>query len=608
MADSNNNFSVTNLDFNQIKQGLKDYLKSKPEYSDYDFDASGFSYLIDLLSYNTSNLAFFLNMVSSEMFLDSAILRESVSSKAKLLGYAPRSKTSAKAKLAVSWALTDPSPTPPILIPRSTTFRSRVDSATYVFQPITDTVVYPDAFGNYSLAELNVIEGNRLTYRFNIDNNNTEQRFILPNKGVDTNTILVKVQQSIYSSIVNSYSLATDITQLTSTSKVFYLQETGDGYYEIYFGDNVLSYKPETGNIVIVEYIISSGALANNVKQFEPTSGIGDFPSGSGNSISGYTIDVIQAALGGEDEETITDIKHYAPLSLEVQNRGVTKSDYEYILKRNYDFVDAVSVWGGENNVPPMYGSVFFAIKPKSGLVLDSREKELLQTDIIKNWAMLCQTPVIVDPMYTYLVIDSYVRYDYHSTIKTANEINADIFTTIQNYSDTVLSQFGSSFLFSKFVQQIDAVDASIISDMTRVRMKQRIFPTLGVKTQYEFNFNNTLDIYDSADFYNKPVRSTAFVYNGYDNCFLGAKDFASTTLSIFAVTSSGNKWLLDIGTIDYVNGIVSVNRFVPEAWIGDLNYIDLYAKPKAQDITPTREQIFLIEHEDVAVRVEAVR
>lgn len=600
-------FRITELDFTQIKQNLKEYLRTKPEYQDYDFDGSGWAFLIDLLAYNTAYNGFYLNMVGNEMFLDSAVLRSSAVSRAKLLSYLPQSKRSALAKLDITFAV-DPLDLPPVIyISRDVKFRAVVNQKTYFFNVMEPHQVYPDDSGVYKIEQMEIVEGDRITHRFNVDNN-IEQRFIIPNSGVDTDSILVTVQESAYNLGVTNYSLATDITELTADSKVYYLQEVDNNKYEVYFGDDIISYKPKTGNVVLVEYIISNGSLPNGISSFEPVTAVGTASTGT---ILSTSISTYQSAAGGADEESLRSIKYKAPLNFEVQNRAVTKQDYEYLLPREYSNIDSISVWGGEDNVPAMYGHVFFAIKPAEGFILDAREKEYLKNTVIRDMAMLCQIPIIVDPSYTHLMVDAYIKYDYYETKRTQPELQRDIYEAILAYGETELSKFNKTFVYSQFIQTIYDVNSAITEDLVKVRMKMTIYPTLEIPQQYVIYFNNTFDIYDATDYYGKAVRSTDFIYNNNKTCFIAEESFASTTLSVFQKNQSTTNPITkveDIGTIDYTNGIITIDRFVPDAWIGQLNYITFFVKPKIYNVTPYRNQILIIAPEDVIVRVEAVR
>ncbi len=601
------NFKLTELDFTQIKNNLKDYLRSKSEYQDFDFDGSGWSYLIDLLAYNTIYNSYYTNMVANEMFIDSAILRTSVVSKAKLLGYLPRSRQSARAKIKVEF-IVDPLNIPSsIYISRDVKFSSTINGKTYIFNVIEPQHIYPDRNGNFVIEELEIIEGDRLTHSFVVDNNNTNQRFILPNKYVDTNTITVTIQESSFNIGLTLYTRATDITEITSSSKVYFLQEVDDNQIEVYFGDDILSYKPKTGNIIRIEYIVSNGSDANGIKSFQSISGIGDPTDGN---ITAERITVVQQAVGGLSEESIKSIKYIAPLNFEAQNRGVTKSDFEFLIKRDYENVDSVIVWGGEDNVPAQYGSVFFAIKPRNGYILNTSEKELLKNNIIKNNSTLCVTPVIVDPEYINIIVDTYVKYNYQQTYRTKQELQKDIYDFILNYGNTELEKFGHGFEYSKFIEQIDGINPAILNNITKIKLRSRIYPTLGIKQQHIIKYNNILDIYDSSDYYSKAIHSTDFMYVGC-SCFFAEENFGSTNLCIFRRDSKSASTLIkveDAGTIDYVNGIITIDKFVPDSWISTLNYIDFVVKPKSYNIDPKRNQILLIESEDVVVRVESVK
>lgn len=598
--------NISNLDFLQIKTNLKEYLRSKPEMADYDFEASGFSYLLDLLAFNTQYTGYYLNMVANEMFLDSAVLRESVVSRAKNVGYIPRSKKSAAAKVQVQFRVQSGQPAPAyISVPRTATLTARLNNKTYVFNVTESYTVEPDGDGNF-IADLDLIEGDRLTFSFDVNNNDVTQRFIIPNPKVDIDTILVSVQDSAYNLGVTYYSLATDITQLTQESKVYFLQEVEQNKYEVYFGDDIISYKPKTGNIVNIEYIVSNGSAANSIKSFSVGRDLG-IPE-NGVPMDSPIITMVNQSAGGDDEESIQSIKSLAPLSFEVQNRGVTKSDFEYIILHDYPYIDSVSVWGGEDNDPPLYGHVFFSMKPAIGFVLDEAEKTVIINDIIKKKATLCQIPRIVDPEYVHVQVLSYVRYDYHLTHRTSAELQRDIITAILSYGEESLSKFNRDFIYSNLISDIDAVNSSIISNLTTIKMRTRIYPTLDVPEQHIMHFGNQLDVYDPSNFYSKAIISTEFIYNS-EHCVFAEKTFESEILSIFKKTTSGSlEEIEEAGSIDYIKGVITIDQFILQAWLDHTNYIDFIVKPRVNNLTPLRNQIFIIEPDDVKVIIEAVR
>ena len=598
--------NISNLDFLQIKNNLKEFLRSKSEFQDFDFSASGWDYLIDLLAFNSQYTSYYLNMVANEMFLDSAILRESVVSRAKNVGYIPRSKTSATARVQVQFRVQNAQPTPAyISVPRTATLTARINNKTYTFSVAESYTVEPDIDGNF-IAELDLIEGDRLTFSFDVNNNDIVQRFIIPNPKVDISTILVSIQESAYNLGVTYYSLATDITQVTSESKVYFLQEIEQNKHEVYFGDDIISYKPKTGNIVNIEYIVSNGLDANSIKSFSVGRDLG-IPD-NGSSMDPPIITTVNQSTGGDEQESIQSIKAFAPLSFEVQNRCVTKSDFEYIILHDYPFIDSISVWGGEDNDPPLYGHVFFSMKPVSGFVLDEAEKAILINEIIKKRATLTQIPRIVDPEYINVQILSFVRYDFHLTRRTSAELQRDILTSIVVYGSESLSKFNKDLIYSNLISQIDSVNPSIVSNLTTIKLRARIFPTLNVPEQHILHFGNQVDVYDPSNIYGKAITSSEFTYKS-ETCVFAEKEFESEILSIFQKMSGGIlKEVEEAGSIDYIKGTIIIDNFTAQSWLNQKNYIDFFVKPRISNLTPLRNQILVIEPEDVKVVIEVVR
>jgi len=603
------NFSE--LDYVKIKQQLRDFLRSKPDMQAFDFEGSGWSYLIDLLAYNTSQNAFYLNMVANESFLDSAVLYQSVASRAKMLGYFPRNKTSSQIKIRVDYIINGDNPAY-IYIDRDTKLAADIDDVTYTYTLPESIYVYPDNItGEYTTGEIELFEGERLTHRFTV-NNNTNQKFIIPNIGIDVSKLIVSVQESEFNLGVTTYSRSVDITTQDKDSKVYYLQETLDHYVELIFGDDIISYKPKTGNIIVVEYIISNGSVANGIAVLDAPNdfGVPTYNALESGSVTPY-ITITQKASGGQDEESISSIKQFAPLHLEVQNRGVTKSDFEYLIKKNYQFVDSVKVWGGETNIPPKYGEVMIAIKPSDGFILDAVQKQYLKTDIIQKISTLCQIPNIVDPVYTHIDITNFVRYDQKQTRRLKQEVQEDILNIISNYIDEEVSYFDGVFFSSKLQNNISNSNVSIVSNLLSIKMKDRIYPSLTTQRQYEINFQNPIEIFDPVDFYGKAIRSSEFIYNNGHVCFIAEEGPSSYNLCIFQKTSSYEKLIKvkTIGEVDFINGYLNIQNFAPESFmVVGKNYIDFLVKPQKQDLAPKGEQIFVCEPEDIHVQVEVIK
>jgi hypothetical protein len=408
-------FNITELDFDQIKSNLKTFLNSQTTFQDYNFEASGLAVLVDLLAYNTAYNAFYSNMIANEMFLDSAILRDSVVSRAKAVGYTPTSTRSAHAYVTLTLDLSTDGL--PYTLPKYTTFNTTIDDVDYTFST-DDTIVLQDysqvaSLTQYTAEEIEIVEGDVLTYSWTHDAESPE-RFIVPNSDVDTSTLYVTVQNSSSDLTSSVYTQVTDLNELTATSKVYFLQEIEDEKYEIYFGDGVLGKALENGNIISISYLVSHGAAAN---------GANVFTDSSDSNITSVT--TVYAAANGVSIESIEDIKYYAPKTYESQNRAVTKNDYQTLILTESPGLNSVRVWGGEEEDPPQYGYVMVCPKPIYGETLTPTAKTELTENILAKRNIVGVQVRIVDPTYLKLVVNSEVHYD----------------STLTNYSEGQLKQ-----------------------------------------------------------------------------------------------------------------------------------------------------------------------
>ena len=359
---ANNAIRVSDINFDQIKSNLKAFLSDQNEFSDYDFESSTLSVLLDLLAYNTYHNAFYLNMVGNEMFLDSALLRNSVVSRAKQLNYVPRSARGATATVSVSL---DPPGSPTFFtVAANTKFSTSIDGESYTFVTSDATALSPSSNGTFS-GSLNLVEGEPLQQRFTVKSSNPV-RYILPNENVDTTSFTVRIQESSSNTSISTYNLNTDISAANSISQIYFVQENEDNKYEVYFGDSIFGKKPRDGNIIIIDYRVVNGSTVNGANNFT-----GDF-----------TVTTTAAAQGGAFQESIESIKYNAPFKFQAQDRLVTSTDFKNIILAENGDIQAISVWGGEENSPPVYGKVFISVKPRSGSVISATRKSTLQTTL----------------------------------------------------------------------------------------------------------------------------------------------------------------------------------------------------------------------------------
>ena len=493
-----NRLNVTELDFDTIKTNLKNFLRNQDEFTDYDFEGSGLNILLDILAYNTHYNAYYLNMIANESFLDTSLLRNSVVSHAKRYGYTPRSKTSPKS--VVNFVIeTSSTETGQLTLPRGYRFLSNLlDNKVYTFVTKQDATV--NKIGTkFTFSNLEIFEGNLNDYSFTqSDSSNPKQIFTIPDQNIDTSTLTVAVQQSSSNTDTVVYSLATDVINLTANSNVYFLQENLNQEYQIYFGDNVIGKKIPDGGIVNVNYLSTNGSEANRVNTFVPSSNLSGY--------SNFILTTILAASGGSDRETVDQIKFAAPLQYISQNRAVTKSDYIKLIQQKYPEFDAVNVWGGEENDPPIYGKVFISAKPKLGFEVSDTEKDFFINQIVKPISVLTVSPEFVDVDYNFIKLISTVYYDSTKTTLDINTLKTKVETAITNFANLNLNQFNSTFKSSRLRTSIDDSDGSIIANELEIFLSKRFRPILNQTNTYILNFGVELSRGTTLDnFYSSP-------------------------------------------------------------------------------------------------------
>ena len=490
MAGANSQMSLVGLDFDTIKNNLKTYLKSQDTFKDYNFDGSGLSILLDVLAYNTQYNAFYLNMAANEMFLDTALQRASVVSHAKLLNYTPKSVTAPIAYInLVVTNVTDTS----LTLPSYANFLSEPVGErriTYNFVTTDSTTVNTDLNTNTAtFNNIQIKQGIVVNYKFTVDTvANPTYTFQLPDNSIDTNTIKVSVQQSGSNSYSSIYNLSKEYLLLNSTSEVFFLNESLDGNYEISFGDGILGKKLTDGNIVKVTYLITQGKSAMGANNFT----LMDVVPGFTNYVISGSIPTTQ---GGE-KESIDSVKYQAPKSYSAQNRAVSKEDYITLIQQNNIGLtfDAVNIWGGQENNPPVYGQVFVCLKPSGSYTLTDTQKDRLIADVIKPISIMTVEPTIVDPDYTYVKLDVNVIYDPKKTSLTSNDIKLLVSNTINSFATTTLNKFNSTFSSSELTHRINVSEQSIIANEVKVQLQKKFYPNLTTPTTYKLYYGATLN------------------------------------------------------------------------------------------------------------------
>ena len=591
---------ISELDFDDIKTNLKTFLSQQDKFTDYNFEGSGMSILLDLLAYNTHYLAFHSNMLANEMFLDTATQRNSVVSLAGQLGYTP---SSAKAPTAVVNVNVNNATGSSLTMAKGTKFLTVIDDVSYNFVNRNEITISPSD-GVYSFNNLTIYEGTLASYSYTVDSSNTEQKFLIPNKNVDIDTLRVTVQTSSSDSTTNTYTRATTIKELSSTSKVYFLQEVDNGQFEVYFGDGVIGDAVEDGNIVTLEYIVTNKTNANGASSFTVSGTIGGF--------SNVTVTTVTDAQGGAEPESTDTIKFNAPKSYSAQDRAVTVEDYKIKVRELYPNAQSVSAWGGEDNDTPFYGRVFISIKPTSGSNLTTSTKQSIVTQL-KSYSVASVTPVIVDPETTDILLNSTIKYDSKLTTKSIDDIRSLVNTTLTNYNTATLQQFDGVYRYSKISRLIDETDTSILSNITTLNIRKSFTPTIGSSTRYEVNFANAL--YNPHSEHNKNaggiLSSTGFKINGNNNEVFLDDDGAGNIRLYYLTTGSVRTYLNNTqGTINYNTGSLVINSLdvssISNIRGSSSSIIELTVKPSSNDIVPVRNQVLNIDVANSTITVES--
>jgi len=479
---------ITELDFDTIKANLKGFLNQQSTFTDYDFDGSGLSILLDILAYNTHYNAYYLNMVANEAFLDTALLRDSAVSHAKTLGYTPYSNRSSVATINFE-ATSSSSNTGTLTLPAGFSFLSEsIDNKSYNFIVLDDTTA-TKANSTYLFENLSLYEGQYVTYIFNYNESaNPKAVFTIPDSSIDTTTISVTVQQSSSNTSTTTYNKVTEVLDVGPTSEVFFLQEERNGRYQIYFGNDAVGKKLPDGAVINVNYVVTNGSIANKANNFVATSSISDSLS---ESLSTFTVSPISAAAGGAERETVDNIKFSAAAQFTSQNRLVSYKDYESYILANYPNISSISVWGGEENDPPVYGKVFISMKPRDNYYISETEKARIVDEIVKPKAIIAVSAEILDPEYLYLIVEADVEYDNKKTTLSETALKTAIRNAILSYRNTNLNKFDARYVHSKIEGDIDAVERNaIIGCETIVRAQKRFTPTLNSSLSYTIDYN----------------------------------------------------------------------------------------------------------------------
>ena len=597
MATTTKRLNVTEFDFDEVKDNLKVFMRNQTEFKDYDFEGSGLSALLDVLAYNTHYLGFNANMLANEMFLDSSQLRSSVVSHAKTLGYSTRSARAAKAILNVFLNTSNISAT----VSAGTVFTTSVGDTSYQFVTIQD-VVSTNVGSIIPFNNLSVYEGSFVSTRYTVDTQNVEQRFLINDDRADTTTLTVTVQNSSIDSITSTYTLATDISTLTSTSNVYFLQEVESGKFEIYFGDGILGNAIEDGNIIILNYVVTNKGVANGAVTFTNSAAI--------DTVNSVNISTVSPSAGGSEPETIQSIKYNAPLDYASQGRCVTAEDYKTYVKQLFPNTQTASVWGGENgSFNPVtgvsdiaeYGKVFISVKSTTGLNLNEVQKAQLVTDL-SPYTVASISTVVVDPAIINLILNVNFKYNASATTQSEESLANLVNSTITRFNENYLKVFNSVFRHSQFTSLIDTTDSAILNNITTVSLSSLYTPNILGSYSFTVNFGNAL--YNPHSGHNASgggvIASTGFYISGNANEMFFDDDGAGNLRIYYLDVGVRTYYNVEAGTVNYTTGLVSANPL----YISSVSNIDgnistairMTGTPNSTDIVGRRNQILEID------------
>ena len=586
MATSNKKINVTTLDFDDIKTNLKTFLSGQEQFQDYDFEGSAMSVLLDVLAYNTHYNALYNNLAINEMFLDSARKRNSVVSLSKMLGYSPRSATCSKA--VVTFTVSAPSSGATTLtLPAYTPFTTTVAGKSFTFYT-KGSVVATSTTGVFVFSNLELTEGTPLNFNTAVT---ASSRYIIPNANIDLNTLTVRVQENAQSSLYTSFTKSETLVDVDSTTKCYWVKEIDEGLYELTFGDGNLGIQLDSGNVVHLNYFVSSQDAPNMARQFT---------FGGGTLIAGATHSVvtIEAATNGAAPEDIDSIRFNAPRMYASQNRAVTPDDYKALVYSLFSDAGSVTCWGGEDNNPPVYGKVYLCIKPKDANKLTTTQKSQLIASILDQRNVVSVQPVIVDPEYINIALHVTVYYNDQATNKTASDIAAIVTNTINAYNVNELNRFDGVFRYSKLSKHIDNSDQSITNNITTVLLRRELNVRYNTSAQYLLNLINPIWSSGQPE---ESFRSTGFYIAGSDELHY-LDDDGVAHVRLFRFGTNGIKIIVNptIGNIDYAAGVVDIKNLNVTA-LADSD-LEISIRPLSNDVVSALTQIAYIAEDHLVV------
>lgn len=590
------NLRIAELDFDDIKSNLKNYLKSQAEFTDYDFEGSTLSILLDVLAYNTHYNAYLANMLANEMFIDSAVKRQSVVSIAKLFGYLPRSIISASAFVDI--IVNNPTGSPSSLtLPRYSQFSTTIDGTSFTFVN-TEPITINPLNGEYVFSNVKISEGSQLIYKFVVTEPGPDEKYEIPNINIDTNTLYVTVQESATNLNTTTYNKVSEIVSLNGESKVFFLEENTKGRYELYFGDGILGKKLTAGNIITIYYLVSNGASANFSSELDQTF-VFSGQIGGGD----VTVTTISNSTGGASRESITELRFNAPKAYATLDRAVTVDDYKTLIQQYYPYAESVAVWGGEENIPPKYGKVIISLKPYSGYIIGDSVKNDIKVNLLKNKQVVGLTPEFIDPEYIYVGLDIEIKYNPKQTILSAVQIRNFTDNTVKEYFRTQLQKFDLDFYLVKLLNNIIDIDASIIGCSIVPRIQKRLSLTLNSLNVYlgdnKIKLNNRIlpnSLYSSVFYFTTNTLVTRCIIKDVPDTVVPDNN-GTGTLALYDYLSgtliSGN-----IGKVYYYNGEIEIRELRPEGYLTGQTFFRINAslQPGFYDVLSSRGQILILD------------
>ena len=587
---ANSSINLVDLDFNSLKSSLKSYLSSQAKFQDYNFDGSNMSVLLDVLAYNTYLNTFYMNMVASEMFLDTAQLRDSIVSHAKELNYVPRSFRSAQANVNIS--ITPSTTVTSVVIPAKTGFTSRVGSNTFNFVTKESIAITTSNNGVYYANSIPLYEGSYTTDTFVKNSAIENQRFLLNNPTIDTTSIEVTVSENSGANVF-VYTQAFSLFGVVSNTNVFFVQPAENEQYEVVFGDDVSGRTPRNGAIIDITYRVCNGELPNGADTFINNSSI--------DGHSNVSITINTEATNGSVSESNTSIKYNAPRSFQAQERAITESDYETLLIREFPEIQAISVFGGEKEDPPQYGKVFISVDITNSDGIPELNKNIYN-NYLRDKVPLGITTEIINPDFIYLNVISNVNYNYNITTLSENQLSTKVLTAITNFNDTYLNNFNANFRYSNFVTAIDNADISILNNDTFVYPYYLLQLSSNTNTGFSFSFNTEVLVTTPSDTVHsitadRGLFSSSFIANGLTSQI---EDDGIGNIRLVRVTSDSHSEKSKIGTIDYTTGSIVITNLNVESFTGA--GIKLYIKPVSLDYSTSLRNILKIKPEDVSV------